>query len=488
MLLNLFVFIALFLLFIPNWIIFQFGEIELSAIIFHIFVPLKDIPSDWAKNIYWPIILIIISFSLSVFIKNKIVEKQKYFDVFFAFFVGLFIFDLLYINKTFLLADYIKNQIQSSDFIEKNYVDPNSVKITFPNKKQNLIFISVESLESSIQNKQSGGLFDENYIKEMTEIAQKNISFSYSDKIEGAVVLPETGWTMGGIVAETAGLPLKSYTLHKSHDQVGNNFGRYKKFLDGVVALGDLLEEEGYSNYFILGSNKDFAGKDMFFTSHGHYKICDRDCILAKHPEIDYKKGWWGLSDRDTFEFAKKRLPIIAQNKVPFHLFIQTVDSHREGMLSPACEKKYDEQIKNVYTCVSSLVNDFILWLQKQDFYSDTTIVILGDHNNMSNSIFLKDIDKETGLYEGIERRVFNAFINTKKMPLKEKNRFFSTMDMYPTILSAIGAEIDGHRLGLGTDLFSTEKTLLEKFGYNYLFQELRKQSMFYNKKFLYAQ
>ena len=34
---------------------------------------------------------------------------------------------------------------------------------------------------------------------------------------------------------------------------------------------------------------------------------------------------------------------------------------------------------------------------------------------------------------------------------------------MFPTVLEAMNMDIEGHRLGLGTSLFSSEKTLLER-------------------------
>ena len=51
---------------------------------------------------------------------------------------------------------------------------------------------------------------------------------------------------------------------------------------------------------------------------------------------------------------------------------------------------------------------------------------------------------------------------------------------MFPTILSAIGGEIEGNRLGLGANLFSDEKTIVEKYGYEKVKEEICKRSDFY--------
>ena len=60
-----------------------------------------------------------------------------------------------------------------------------------------------------------------------------------------------------------------------------------------------------------------------------------------------------------------------------------------------------------------------------------------------------------------------------------------SSFDIFPTTLSALGATWEGDRLGLGTNLFSDEKTIFEEYGYEYVNNELKKKSSFYNKKIL---
>ena len=479
-------FITVFLLFIPFGIIKTFGDIELESIIFHIFMPQRGMSLDWLKEISIYIILVAIFTCLLILCSVSFFKDKKYF---YGVMLGLLVFDFYYINKHFSVFNFIYNQYNASHFIEDNYVSPLKVISTrMDMKRQNLIVIQVESLETSFQNKENGGLLDTNYIPELTQLAKENISFSSSDLISGAIVLPESGWTMGGVIAETAGIPLKSYKIHKNTDQIGNRFNKYISFLDGVVSLGDILNSYGYDNYFILGSSKDFAGQGVYFKKHGNYKIFDYNYISKNMRVEKPEKNWWGLLDKDVFEFSKKKIIEISKNNKPFSIFIQTIDSHRDGFLSPDCPQTYNKLVKNVYACVSFHLNNFILWIKEQEFFQNTTIVIVGDHYNMNHTLFSKDISNETGYYEGTERRIYNAFINPVIKPVQEKNRFFSTMDMFPTILAALGIKIKGERLGLGTNLFSDRRTLLEEYGYQYLYQELRKKSHFYNKKLLYPQ
>ena len=83
-------------------------------------------------------------------------------------------------------------------------------------------------------------------------------------------------------------------------------------------------------------------------------------------------------------------------------------------------------------------------------------------------------------------RKVYNAFLNSAVQPVQEKGRRFTTLDFYPSILASLGCIIPGERLGLGVNLFSNEETLAEKYGYEYMFAELSKQSRFYNERLMY--
>ena len=79
----------------------------------------------------------------------------------------------------------------------------------------------------------------------------------------------------------------------------------------------------------------------------------------------------------------------------------------------------------------------------------------------------------------------YNCIINSAIKPQKEKRRKFATFDLFPTTLASIGAEIEGERLGLGTNLFSVEETLTEKYGFEYSNKQLAGKSDYYNKNIL---
>ena len=88
------------------------------------------------------------------------------------------------------------------------------------------------------------------------------------------------------------------------------------------------------------------------------------------------------------------------------------------------------------------------------------------------------------------ERTIYNCILNAAiEAPISYKNRVFTSLDMFPTTLAAIGFEIEGDRLGLGTNLFSDVQTLPEKMGegeagYNLFDEEVKKYSDYYKQNF----
>ena len=88
-------------------------------------------------------------------------------------------------------------------------------------------------------------------------------------------------------------------------------------------------------------------------------------------------------------------------------------------------------------------------------------------------------------LCEGVpykDRTVYNCIINPD--PVENKQRYqerdFTAMDMFPTVLSAMGYAIEGDRLGIGTDLFSSTPTLIEDMGYDEFEYEIDSFSQYY--------
>lgn len=420
------------------------------------------------KGIGIPILCVIVSF---VILDIFAVKKKHYFLLAGAYLISALGFGFYtkdYVYDKLDVEEYVAESTTESEFIESNYVDPSSVDLTFPEEKRNLIYIYMESMEVAYSDTTNGGAFENNYIPELTQLAEQYEDFSGSQAtLNGAYSTTYTTWTMGGIFAATSGLPLKTNINNNDMDTMSS-------FFPGITTLGNILEDNGYHNEFLCGSDVSFGGRELYFTEHGNYTLDDYYSAIEEGVIPSWYKVWWGYEDQILFERAKEKITALAQSDEPFNFTILTVDTHKEdGYYCDICNWQYDDQYANVIACSSRQVTEFVNWCMEQDWYDNTTIVLSGDHPTM-DSDFCSDVA------EDYPRKVYTCYINSvAEVRNSSKKREYCTYDNFPTTLAAIGVEIDGNRLGLGTNLYSSEKTLVEEYGIDELNSELSHKSVF---------
>lgn len=378
-----------------------------------------------------------------------------------------------FVDRSLDISGYLALRLDASTLYEKHYVDPKHVSVKAPEQKKNLLCIYLESMETTYASPAEGGRQPVNLIPNLTELAREHCSFSNSTLLGGSHSGTGTNWTMAALLASTAGIPF-------SFPVEDNDMDQQAHFAPGCTSLGEILEDNGYRNLFLCGSNGEFAGRKKYFEQHGNYDVYDyysaRDD--GYFPE-DYNV-WWGYEDEILYRIAKDKLLELSKSGQPFNLTMLTVDTHHiGGYVCGLCGDEFENQTANVVACADRQIAGFIEWCTRQDFYKDTVIIILGDHPRMDNN-----------LVDGVEyydRTVYNCFLNPA-CPVPElgrrQNREFSTLDYYPTILAAMGFEIEGNRLGLGVNLFSGEETLSESMGFQTLDDEIARYSPYYVNHF----
>lgn len=352
------------------------------------------------------------------------------------------------------------------------YINPNTATITAPEQPKNLIYLYVESMETTYASVDDGGMQEINYIPKLTQLANENISFSDTELLGGAHVPGGASWTMGALFATTTGLPF-AFPID------GNSMNQMGTFASGVTALGDLLKDHGYTQKFLCGSDGSFAGRKAYFEQHGNNDVLDYPYAIQQgYIPSDYYV-WWGYEDAKLFDIAKIELMKLSTENQPFNFTMLTVDTHHvDGYICENCKSTYYHQLGNVLECTDNQVYDFILWCQQQEFYENTVIVISGDHYRMDSSLVAEASELRM-------RRLYNCIINsTQPTKLGTTNRLFTSLDLFPTTLSAMGFQIEGERLGLGTNLFSDVPTLSEELGIEEFKNGLGKYSDFYIENF----
>lgn len=434
-------------------------------------------------------------FALFVFSKRQITLKRKKKDITFftpfvrrltAFILALAMLagGIAYGVKKLRLITLVKMYTQDSPIISENYVDPRDTKMEFPEKKRNLIHIYLESMENSYLSKDMGGYIDENLLAPLTDLAQadKGYVFSNTDNFFGGP-MSTTGctWSVASMVCQNAGVPMKVPVD-------GNKYGTPGNFLSGAVMLGDILNAMGYEQSLMFGATATFGGLRYMYDLHGKYNIIDYDAAKEKGLIPQDYMVYWGYEDDKLYEFAKDEITRMYNTGKPFNFVMETADTHfPDGYVGPNTPRTRDSQYADVIAYSASEVTKFINWIKEQPFYENTTIVLIGDHLSMDKKFF-------DGWDQNYTRTQFNLILNpatsVRDIPAERlHNRYWASFDYYPTILASIGVKIDGERLGLGTNLFSGEQTLFERNGglegWKYANEEFNTGSMFYNTHIL---
>ncbi|MCL2026219.1 MAG: LTA synthase family protein [Leptospirales bacterium] len=470
-----------------KWAMVRYPLLEPYTVIFTLSMPLKGMDSETFSSAFNGVILpasLFLGISLLGMLSIKkysclrlklrfCVGRWSLILSYIILFSSIFtIFYTLPVSGYFEAAAKQKLPVENSEFYIKYYADPNKTKITFPQKKKNLILILLESIESSFLAKKTGGLFEKDYIPELTRLASENINFSHTQLIGGGKDLWGTHWTIASMVAKLCGIPFNL--------PIFDNTTFFVDFLPGAKGLTDILHEHGYRQRFLFGSDKNFASRGQFMKTH---KVEVHDLIYYKEkkkvPEDYYV--FWGIEDAKLFALAKEELDEISSHGEPFMLGLLTTDTHfPDGYICELCAPDKNSEIPAIFTvlrCASRQTENFIKYIKSKPWYKDTVIVVLGDHLFMDKKIFPENQES---------RRWLNIFINSSIAPIRSKGREFSSFDMYPTILESMGAKIQGGSLALGRSLFSDRPTIIEEIGLEeYINENLSRKSLQYNK-FIY--
>lgn len=364
------------------------------------------------------------------------------------------------------------NVLYHSEMWNENYVELGHVDAG--DKTKNLIFIILESMEN----------WPEVYIPEMYSLMNADWpNISFAEKINGGgYEIAGATTTFSSTVSKVTGIPfLVCYDLMAAKPTELNNAGvginlssplnQLKSPLAKVKSVYDVLRMYGYRNVFLQGSDANFAGTRKFMITHGVDQVYDMNDFESEWDVNEFFRNFRsfsvGITDAKLYDISKSILDTLSKTK--FSLTLTTIDTHFPyGFYDEKCKEKPKSRsepdlFEATLKCASREIYEYVEWLKKQDYYDNTEIVIAGDH------LFMGDL-----LTGNRERRLINIFINPSLVP-SNKKREFSSIDMAPSILESLGFVVDNHKMGLGVSLFSDEKTLLEKYGWQKLNSEIEK-------------
>ncbi|MDN3522884.1 sulfatase-like hydrolase/transferase [Halomonas ramblicola] len=330
-------------------------------------------------------------------------------------------------------------------WLDRRYVEPTIRRA--PERPPNLLLLYLESIERTYADRER---FGDAYAF-LDAIGRRGHVF------EGVRQLENTGWTMAGMIASQCGAPLMPAGL--LHDTQFEPLGRV---VPGVECLGDLLADQGYRLTFMGGASTDFAGKGIFYEDHGFQAVLGRDDLEPRLEDPDYVNNW-GLFDDSLYDMTVERIRRLeAAGDAPWGLVSLSLAGHApNGYPARACEERQGEfdgeDILYAVECSAWLTHNLLERLEAEGLLANTLVVIASDHLSMKVSAWEDLVAGERAntfmlLGPGIEAG-------------RRTRREASTIDLFPTILEAMGFTIGGHRAGLGVSLLSDERTLVERHG-----------------------
>jgi phosphoglycerol transferase MdoB-like AlkP superfamily enzyme len=246
-------------------------------------------------------------------------------------------------------------QEKDSKFLNNNVGIEREINHQEPEKKLNVVLISVESLSASFLAHFGN---TQGITPQLDSLADQGILFTQ---------LYASGTrTVRGLESLSLAIPP---TPGQSIVKRPNN--------EGLFSLGSVFESKGYRTQFIYGGYSYFDNMGYFFANNG-YQAIDRDAI---HPKDIHYENIWGVADEDLFTLSLKELDKNYADKKPFFSHIMTVSNHRpytypEGRIDIPSHSGREGAVK--YTDYA--IGRFIKEAQQKPWFKETIFVIVADH------------------------------------------------------------------------------------------------------------
>lgn len=321
----------------------------------------------------------------------------------------------------------------------------------------NLLLMYLESIERTYSNE----LFDDAYA-DLETLGKQGLVF------EGIQQMENTGWTMAGMIASQCGVPLMPAGL--LHDV---QFEPLQHVVPGIDCLGDVLAAQGYRQTYLGGASTQFAGKGLFYRGHQFNTVKGKEELAPDLEDPEYLNSW-GLYDDTLYDVTVDEIRRLnEEDNGPWAVVNLSLAGHApSGFPSQTCRDRQGEfdgqDILYSVECSARQARDLISRLQQEGLLDNTLVVVLSDHLTMRVSVWdqLATLDRDNTL----------IMLGDNIEPGRIR-RDATMLDVFPTILDAMGLTLKEHRAGLGASLLSDKQTLVEAHGLNVLNERLREET-----------
>jgi phosphoglycerol transferase MdoB-like AlkP superfamily enzyme len=296
------------------------------------------------------------------------------------------------------------------------------IKHEGPEKKHNVVFISVESLSAAFMSHFKVNFKMRSYLTpNLDRLADEGILFTnhYATGTR----------TVRGLEALTLSVP----------PTPGQSIVWRPKNTN-LFTAGSVFRARGYDTSYLYGGDAMFDNMNTYF-SRNNYRVIDRGA--KPNSEITFQNAW-GVADEDLFRWAEQEADANHAANKPFFMHVMTVSNHRPFTF-PANridlpQGSRDAAVKYTDWCIG----DFLEKAKSKPWFANTIFVVVADHCHGSAGKVELDVTKY---------HIPCIIWNPQLIEPRSYDRLCSQIDMVPTLLGMMNWSYTTRNFG--QDVFS---------------------------------
>lgn len=354
------------------------------------------------------------------------------------------IYDLFIQSKTHAqraLADG-SELTEVSNYINANYAEPNP-EMFGAAKGRNVIFVSLESLQSFVINNDMQGHEVTPFLNSLT----KDPDTFYFSNFYHQTGLGKT--SDSEFIVENSLYGRNGGAVFFTNS--GNTFN----------SMSEKLGDNGYFTSVMHANNRSFWNRDIMYQALKIDKFYDVESYeIGEGDAVN-----WGMKD---IPFVEQSVEMMKDMPQPFSTRLITLTNHHpftldeEDMMIPAYDSnsrtlnQYFQTVRYMDESIKVLFED----LKESGLYDNSIIVMYGDHYGISenhNKAMGMYLDKEITPFDNVELQKVPLFIHIPGYGKGEStDKLAGQLDIRPTVLHLLGIDTK-EDMQMGSDIFSPD-------------------------------
>ncbi|MDW0112254.1 LTA synthase family protein [Sporosarcina saromensis] len=354
------------------------------------------------------------------------------------------IYDLFIQSKTHAqraLADG-SELTEVANYINANYAEPNP-EMFGAAKGRNVIFVSLESLQSFVINNDMKGHEITPFLNSLT----KDPDTFYFNNFYHQTGLGKT--SDSEFIVENSLYGRNGGAVFFTNS--GNTYN----------SMSEKLGDNGYFTSVMHANNRSFWNRDIMYQALKIDKFYDVESYeIGEGDAVN-----WGMKD---IPFVEQSVEMMKEMPQPFSTRLITLTNHHpftldeEDMMIPAYDSnsrtlnQYFQTVRYMDESIKVLFNN----LKESGLYDNSIIVMYGDHYGISenhNKAMGMYLEKEITPFDNVELQKVPLFIHIPGYGKGEvSDELAGQMDVKPTVLHLLGIDTK-EDMQMGSDIFSPD-------------------------------